>query len=90
MAAAVEEYRHESNPVQQWIDERTQPSYTPGEVPSLYPTTAKKLFDDYRQWAEGNGRQPLNSTNFGRELRRLQIPKSKDVRGITYALELVS
>lgn len=87
--AAVDEYRHENNPVQQWMDERTQPSYTPGQAPTSYPTTAKTLFDDYKAWAESNGRLTMNSTNFGREMRRLRIPKDKDVRGIVYALELV-
>jgi len=84
--AAVEEYRHESNPVQQWLNERTQPAYTPKQTPDTYPTTAKALFDDYRAWAEQNGRNPMNNTNFGREMRRLGIPKDKDVRGNVYAI----
>lgn len=88
VTSAVEEYRHENNPVQQWLDERTQPTYTPNQMPAVYPTTAKTLFDDYRTWSEQNGRLTLNSTNFGRELRRLKIPKNKDVRGIVYPLTL--
>jgi putative DNA primase/helicase len=87
--AAVEEYRHENNPIQQWLDERTQPTYTPGYAPSVYATTAKALFDDYKMWAEQNGRQTMNSTNFGREMGRLKIPKTKDVRGNAYALIIV-
>lgn len=87
--AAVNEYRHENNPIQQWLDERTQPTYTPGHAPSSYPTTAKTLFDDYRNWAEQNGRQTMNNTNFGRELRRLGIPKSDTRIGIAYAVNLI-
>lgn len=87
--AAVDEYRHENNPIQQWLDERTQPSYVPNHPPVIYPTTAKTLFDDYRVWAEQNGRQTMNSTNFGREMGRLKIPKNKDVRGIAYAVTIV-
>lgn len=87
--AAVEEYRHESNPVGQWLEERTQPTYTPGHPPVAYPTTAKTLFEDYRGWAENNGRQIMNSTNFGRELRRLRVPRQHTMRGNTYAVNLI-
>jgi putative DNA primase/helicase len=89
VATAVDEYRHENNPVQQWMDERTQPTYTPNQQPSVYPSTGKAVFEDYRVWSEQNGRQTMNSTNFGRELRRLKIPKSKDVRGVVYPLQIL-
>lgn len=89
VTAAVEEYRHENNPIQQWLDERTQPTYTPGEMPLDYRTSAKTLFEDYRGWAEQNGRLTMNSTNFGRELRRLGIPKKDAREGIMYAVIII-
>lgn len=86
---AVEEYRHENNPVQQWLDERTQPTYAPKEQPIVYPTPAKALFDDYKAWADQNGRLTMNSTNFGRELRRLQVPQKRAMAGIVYAVNIL-
>ena len=61
---ALTELRRESNPVQQWMEERTKILDSP-------QTAATTLYEDYKVWAGENGRESLNSTNFGRELSRL-------------------
>lgn len=91
---AIEEYRKESNPVVQWLDERTQPTYTPGTPLSTlanayYTTSGGALFADYQAWALQNGRQPMNKTNFGRELKRLKVPKKPLTAGNFYAVTIL-
>lgn len=82
VARAIEEYRRDSNPVQQWMEERTETSPEP-------VTLAKVLYEDYTEWCAGPaGRQPLNATNFGRELKRLRIGQKRTMHGVSYCLRL--
>ncbi len=77
---AVNEYRKESNPVAQWIEERTTPATQPC-------TAAKVLYDDYSKWCPSSGRQAMNETNFGRELKKLTPWKRLEL-GIFYTVRL--
>lgn len=70
---AIREYRHESNTVAQWKDERTVVTPTAN-------TPASTLYEDYRIWSDQNGRKAFNSTNFGKELKRLGIAKRENAR----------
>jgi P4 family phage/plasmid primase-like protien len=79
VAAAVAEYKREANPVAQWLDECT-------EAGGL--TLASVVYSSYADWARGNGRQVLNSTNFGKELHRLNVQKSRTNAGNVYGLSL--
>lgn len=63
---AIADYRKESNPVLQWKDESTRTT-------NAADTPASDLFDSYKAWAIVNNRQGLNSTNFGKELKRLKV-----------------
>ncbi len=92
VAAAIDDYRKENNPVLQWKDERTTATATAD-------TPASDLYGDYRLWAlQDNGRHTFNSTNFGKELKRLKIAHRENCRhsrGIDqkvcnrYALEIL-
>jgi len=79
VAEAVAAYRLEANPVAQWLQERTT-----AEGISLATT----IYNDYAEWARSNGRQVLNSTNFGKELARLNVQKQRITAGNAYALTL--
>jgi P4 family phage/plasmid primase-like protien len=79
VAAAVAEYKREANPVAQWLDECT-------EAGGL--TLASTVYTSYADWARGNGRQVLNSTNFGKELHRLEVHKGRSGAGNVYGLTL--
>ncbi len=76
----LKEYEQESNPVRQWIIEKTVPAPEP-------MTSAKLLYADYAEWCKDSGRQAFNETNFGKELKRLKVA-SKRSNGIKYALFL--
>lgn len=82
VAAAINEYRMESNPVAQWLGERTTPTGEPS-------TLASALFEDYQLWATRNGRQAMNATNFGRELKRLRLQRTKKMTGWFYNVSLL-
>ena len=82
VAAAIDEYRMESNPVAQWLAECT----TPAEGPA---TLASALFEDYQAWATRNGRQAMNATNFGRELKRGRMQRTKKMTGWFYNVSLL-
>jgi putative DNA primase/helicase len=73
--AAVQEYKHESNAVAQWLDERTVKLATP-------VTLSSALYADYKLWSDENGRQAFNATNFGKELKRLQIVFKSNTRSV--------
>lgn len=74
---AVTTYRSESNPVAQWLSERTEPINQPG-------ARAKELHTDYLRWAKETGGQPLNNTAFGNELTRLGVERSHTRDGRRY------
>lgn len=85
---AITEYRHETNAVAQWRDERT--------IPLAFPVTlSSDLHADYRSWCAQNGRESFNNTNFGKELKRLGVPFKANTRSNTgkvgncYAIGLV-
>lgn len=63
---AKRDYRRDNNPVLQWKDENT-------EATSTADTPATELYENYKVWAVSGGRQPLNVTNFGKELKRLKV-----------------
>ncbi|MCB9150202.1 MAG: hypothetical protein H6641_15710 [Caldilineaceae bacterium] len=86
VAAAVAEYKHESNPVSQWVDEETSP--ISGMLTVSTGTLQKSLYENYAAWCNRNGRQELNSTNFGKELKRLRVPHKRGNVGMIYALLL--
>lgn len=77
---AVTAYRQSANPVWQWMDERTEKN--PGQW-----TDVKSLFQDYLVWCTRNGRQNLNSTNFGKEVVKLAAKKRGNA-GWLYELTL--
>ena len=79
---ALNEYRRESNPVLQWREERTVILDAP-------MTKAGELYQDYNNWAEQNGRISLNSTNFGRELKRIPEVESGKSTYVLYNLGLL-
>lgn len=76
----LREYEAESNPIKQWIEERTIPTPEPF-------TSAETLYANYNEWCRDSGRQAFSKTNFGRELKRLNVPFKRS-NGIKYALSL--
>lgn len=79
---AVEEYRRESNPISDWLAERTVPL-------DEADTGASALYLDYVAWCKPRGCDSLKAKNFGMELRRLGITKKRFAEGYRYALGLV-
>jgi putative DNA primase/helicase len=80
---AKQAYRRESNPVQQWAEERTN-------VTEMPLTKAGVLFDDFIQWLDANGhpKHMFNSTQFGLELKRLKYLCKRIPQGVRYFLAL--
>ena len=61
VAAATQDYREESDPVGQFLAERT--------IRSDYDETAGgKLYTAYEHWCKDNGFRPISGTAFGRTL----------------------
>ena len=78
---AVAEYRKETNPVAQWLEDRTVALPTPS-------TLSSELYTDYDLWCHKNGRHSLNATNFGTELKRLKFEKKRTNSGYVYPIGL--
>jgi phage/plasmid-associated DNA primase len=80
---AKQAYRRESNPVQQWAEERTN-------ITEMPLTKAGVLFDDFIQWLDSNGhpKHMFNSTQFGLELRRLKYIPKRTRDSVRYFLAL--
>jgi putative DNA primase/helicase len=79
--AAKDEFRYESNPVAQWLKERTEAG---GE------TLATSAFQNYSNWCVRSNQPEFNSTNFGRELTRMNVQKSKKRTGWAYSFTLIN
>lgn len=78
--AAKDEFKYESNPVAQWLKERTEPGGA---------TLATAAFQNYSNWCVRSGHHDMNSTNFGRELARLNIAKERKGSGNVYRFTLL-
>lgn len=78
--AAKDEFRLESNPVALWLKERTESG---GE------TLATAAFQNYALWCTKSGHHEMNSTNFGRELSRLNVHKARKGSGNVYRFSLI-
>jgi len=78
--AAKDEFRMESNPVAQWLKERTEAGGG---------TQATSAFQNYALWCTRSGHHELNSTNFGRELTRLNVKKERKGSGYVYRFTLL-
>lgn len=78
--AAKDEFKLESNPVALWLKERTEPG---GE------TLATAAFQNYSNWCVRSGHHEMNSTNFGRELARLNVQKERKRSGQVYRFSLL-
>lgn len=79
---AIKEYRHESNPVAQWLDENTVRI-------TQFITPGKNLYTDYEQWCKANGRQAMNSVHWGREIKRLGLESKVTNEGKTFAIGIL-
>lgn len=60
---AAASYRHEENYVAQFVDDRVERG--DGSILS------SRLYDAYREWAQGEGVQPMSQKSFGIKLKRL-------------------
>ena len=77
VANKLEEYKLESNPVKQYIEEK----YIITDEEDKY-IKSSLLYDSYVLWCGGNGFKCLNNVNFGKELKRLNyIKKQKKIDG---------
>lgn len=90
---AIEEYRKESNPVAQWVEDCTKPTQEPETLASTLYSQAMFNSQDpnplsYVGWCKRVGRQALNATNFGKELKRLGIANRRVTAGVIYAISL--
>lgn len=80
--SAKTQYREESNPVARWMNLMT--------VRTEYPTTLQgALFENFRSWLSSENEKPITSTQFGRDLGRLKIPKVRREKGVMYHLALL-
>ncbi|MBX3053436.1 MAG: bifunctional DNA primase/polymerase [Caldilineaceae bacterium] len=81
MVAVLQDLQIETNPMARWMQEQTTPAPTP-------VTPSKILYSDYKAWCSSNGHTAYNSTNFGREMKRLHVDWKRSNAGIVYALTL--
>lgn len=79
VGAAIETLRYESNPVAQWLAERTQPG---GE------TQATSCYQSYTLWATRNHGPELSGVQFARELGRLGVSKAHKRTGKFYSITI--
>jgi putative DNA primase/helicase len=63
-AEAIEDYRVESNPARQFLQEHVEKA--PEDIVSC-----KELYQQYRQWCDESGYRPLGDRTFGKEVMRL-------------------
>ena len=79
MEKAIAEYKNESNPVDQWREERTGKA-----KPDDKGILQSVLYQDYTAWCYQNGRHALSSSKFSIELKRLGIRNQRKTEGSTF------
>lgn len=77
------EWRLDSNPVEQWLRERTEP----GDLEDRWEK-AVTLYEDFCRWADREGFRKMNSTTFGNRLRELGVAHKRMSHGRVRALKL--
>jgi len=68
---AVEEYRRESDPVQEWLDAETERNDPNARTP------VKTLYERFRLWCEANGETAMHIRSFGRRLSEMGFESCK-------------
>lgn len=81
MTTAKDEFRYESNPIAQWLRERTEAGGT---------TVATSAYENYSRWCTRSNNKELTSNAFGRELTRLNIKSEQKRTGKMYPFTLLS
>lgn len=83
--SATEDYKLESNPVAQWLQLYCATTGSKDDKNNALTTSAYAAYDS---WCNTNGRRPINSANFGKELKRLGIENYRKKAGKYYMLKL--
>ncbi|HEX9929315.1 MAG TPA: phage/plasmid primase, P4 family [Pyrinomonadaceae bacterium] len=79
ISEATEEYRHESDPIGQWIEERTSPNPN-----SLEPIQANVLYKDYSRWAQERSEHPFSHRTWGQSMSERGYSKKRSAAGYNY------
>ncbi|MCH7791335.1 MAG: bifunctional DNA primase/polymerase [Planctomycetes bacterium] len=74
--AAVAAYRAAEDVVGRWVDERCL-TKVPGNT-----ERSQRAYDDYREFCERQGEEPLKTRGFAEELVRRDFVKDRDSRGV--------
>lgn len=74
---ALADYKNEMNVLNAYLADRCQ--NFPG-----YETSAKKLFDDYKEWAKDGNEYLMSSTKFGKEIAKHGYEKKRTRNGYVY------
>jgi P4 family phage/plasmid primase-like protien len=80
-----EEWRIENDPVRQWMSEATT---TPDADDQEGWTSAIRLFESFTLWASRCGFPTKTMTWWGRQMKRLGVPKQKAEKNMEYFIRL--
>jgi P4 family phage/plasmid primase-like protien len=91
--AAIEQYRRDVNPARTFLLENFTPtsSCRRQEWGGFDSIACKELYDSYVNWCFENGYRPMNSSNFGKEVKRAfsKIKKTK-IRNLSNSVWIYS
>ena len=76
---ATKEYREESNPIGQFINDNLQKS-------DGFNTSLKDVYENYKKWCEDQGLKPFGVRNFANELRKAGIEVCKATDNKTFLI----
>ena len=79
---AKQTYKEQSNPVSQWINTHC--------IKTDYPATVQAaLYASFKSWCIDNGERLITSTQWGLDVKRLKVEKTRKSSGIFYHLGIV-
>jgi putative DNA primase/helicase len=70
---AIKQYKREENPARSFLEDNF------AYHPEFMGVPTQDLYRAYRKWCQDNGYRSLNSSNFGKEVKRV-YPKARKVR----------
>jgi P4 family phage/plasmid primase-like protien len=82
-AAAIAQWRRETDPIRVWLDECV-------EISDGHETRSSDHYAAYREWAKDNGFKPVSSTRFGIDVKAAEVRTTRTRRGMVHGVRLVT
>ncbi len=83
--AALDQWRHDADPVRTFVEQKCDRVPTGSEVPII---PSRLIYAAYRRWCQDNGHRPLAINRFGQRMKDIGIVPEHKMNGSYYSVGL--